>query len=373
VTRILHIISGLGVGGAETVLTQLATALAARGMTQHVVSLSGTAPLAPRLEAGGVPLTQLDLTRPAGLALALPRLIGLTRRFCPDVIQGWMYHGDIGATLVHWVTPGRRSRRLMWGVRCSDMDLGRHAWLIRTEALLSRLPDIIVANSVAGADVHLAHKYRPRRLEIIANGIDTERFRPDAVQRDTQRKALGIAPDQRVAINVARVDPMKDHAGLLAAVRQLPDLPLLLVGAGTEALELPANIRALGVRDDIPALLNAADIIVSCSAFGEGFSNALAEGMSAGLVPVATDVGDARLITSETGNVVQPGDPNALRDALGALLTLPNDDFAERRTTARAHIVDEFGIDRMVDRFAALYRRAAEAASAAPDPSPQRI
>jgi glycosyltransferase involved in cell wall biosynthesis len=358
VTRILHIISGLGVGGAETVLTQLATALAARGMAQHVVSLSGTAPLAARLEAGGVPLMRLDLARPAGFAVALPRLVGLTRRFRPDVVQGWMYHGDIAATLVHWVTPGRRNRRLMWGVRCSDMDLDRHASLIRTEAVLSRSPDIIVANSAAGADAHLAHKYRPRRLEIVPNGIDTERFRPDAAQRDAQRVALGIPAGQRLAINVARVDPMKDHTGLIAAVRQLPDLPLLLVGAGTEALDLPANVRALGVRDDIPALLNAADIIVSGSAFGEGFSNALAEGMSAGLAPVATDVGDARLILGDTGPVVPPGAPSVMRDALAGLLALPDAAFAERGPAARARIVGEFGIDRMVDRFADLYRGA---------------
>jgi glycosyltransferase involved in cell wall biosynthesis len=373
VTRVLHIISGLGVGGAETVLTQLAAALAARGMAQHVVSLSGAAPLAARLEAGGVPFTRLDLARPAGLAVALPRLIGLTRRFRPDVIQGWMYHGDIVATLVHWVTPGRRNRRLMWGVRCSDMDLDRHARLIRTEALLSRSPDILIANSAAGAAAHLVHKYRPRRLEIVANGIDTERFRPDVLQRDVQRAALGISADQRVAINVARVDPMKDHAGLLDAVRQLPDLLLLLVGAGTEALDLPANVRAFGVRDDIPALLNAADIIVSGSAFGEGFSNALAEGMSASLVPIATDVGDARLIVGETGTVVPPGHPNALRDALGALLALSDDNFAERSVAARSRIVGEFAINHMVDGFAALYGGTADAAPAAPDPSPQRI
>ena len=372
-TRILHIISSLGVGGAETVLTQLAAALAARDMPQHVVSLSGTAPLAARLEADAIPLTRLDLARPTGRMGALPRLVGLTRRFRPDVVQGWMYHGDIAATLVHWVSPGRRNRRLMWGLRCSDMDLDRHARLIRTEALLSRSPDIIVANSAAGADAHLAHKYRPRRLEIVPNGIDTERFQPDVSMRDAQRTALGIAAGQRVAINVARVDPMKDHAGLLEAFRQLPDVALLLVGAGTEALDLPDNARALGVRDDIPALLNAADIIVSGSAFGEGFSNALAEGMSAGLVPVATDVGDARLIVGETGTVVSPRDSNVLCEALRALHALPDDIFVERGAAARTRIVNEFGIDRMVDRFASLYGGTADMASASPDPTPLRI
>ena len=372
-TRILHVISGLGVGGAETVLIQLAGALAGRGMAQHVVSLSGTAPLAARLDAGGVPLTRLDLTRPVGLAGALPQLVGLTRRFRPDVIQGWMYHGDIVSTLVHRFAPGRCRRRLMWGIRCSNMDLDRHARLIRAEALLSRAPDIVVVNSAAGADAHLAHGYRPRRLEIIANGIDTGRFRPDAAQRAAQRKALGIADGRRVAINVARVDPMKDHAGLLAAVRELPDLLLLLVGAGTEALTLPDNARTLGVREDIPALLTAADIIVSGSAYGEGFSNALAEGMSAGLAPVATDVGDARLIVGEAGPAVPPGAPDALRAALSNVMALSDAELAERGATARAHIVDAFAIERMVERFADLYRDAAGTAQAASDPSAQRI
>ncbi|MBS28073.1 MAG: hypothetical protein CL566_03995 [Alphaproteobacteria bacterium] len=372
-TRILHIVSGLGVGGAETVLTQLATALAIRGMPQHVVSLSGPAPLAGRLESRDVPLTRLDLARPAGLATALPRLVSLARRFRPDVIQGWMYHGDIASTLVHWATPGRRGRRLMWGIRCSDMDLERHAWLIRTEALLSRSPDIVVANSTAGADAHLEHNYRPRRLEVIANGVDTRRFLPDAVQRDAWRTKLDIPSGRRVAINVARVDPMKDHAGLIEAARQLHDLQLLLVGAGTEALDLPANVRALGVRDDVPALLNAADIIVSGSAFGEGFSNALAEGMSTGLVPVATDVGDARLIAGEVGTIVPPGDASALRDGLGALLALSDDAMVERGAAARMRIAGEFGLDRMIDRFAALYDTPTDVAPSASDPTPQHI
>ena len=371
-TRILHVISGLGVGGAETVLVQLAGALAGRGMAQHVVSLSGAAPLAARLECGGVPLTQLELTRPMGLAGALPQLISLTHRFRPDVIQGWMYHGDIVATLVHRFAPGRRHRSLMWGIRCSNMDLDRHARLIRAEALLSRTPDIIVANSTAGANAHLAHKYRPRRLEVIANGIDTDRFRPDTVQRVAQRRALGIADGRRVAINVARVDPMKDHAGLLAAVRELPELMLLLVGAGTEALDLPDNLRGLGVREDIPTLLTAADIIVSGSAFGEGFSNALAEGMSTGLAPVATDVGDARIIVGDTGPLLPPSDPDALRAALAGVMTLPESEIAARGAAARARIVGTFAIEHMVARFADLYCDAAEPAQAASDPSAQR-
>lgn len=355
-TRILHVISGLGVGGAETVLTQVAPALAARGLPQHVVSLTGVGPLAGRLQDAGIPLTLLDLRRSFGRAAALPRLLQAVRGFRPEVIQGWMYHGDLAATVAHWGCGARRRRRLMWGVRCSDMDLARHARLIRLGAWLSTRPDVIVANSTAGARTHLAHGYRPRRLEVIPNGVDTCRFRPDPARRRELRAVLGIPDGRRVAIHVARVDPMKDHPGLLAAFSALPDVTLLLVGAGTEALAVPANVRALGRRDDVPALLAAADIVVSSSAFGEGFSNAVAEGMSAGLVPVVTDVGDARTIVGDSGQVVAPRDAAGLCAAVRELGALPAGDLVLQGLRARARISAEFSIGGVVERFAALYR-----------------
>lgn len=354
-TRVLHVISGLGVGGAETMLTQVVPLLQARGLAQHVISLTGAGPLADRLEAANVSLTFLDLRRAGGLAAALPRLSGTVRSFRPEVIQGWMYHGDFAATLAHWTSGGRRDRRLMWGVRCSDMDLARHARLIRTGAWLSGLPDVIVANSTAGARTHLAHGYRPRRLEVVPNGFDTDRFRPDPEVRSDVRAGLGIRADECVVVHVARVDPMKDHATLLRAVDGVPGLRLLLIGKDTEHMALPDNTIALGRREDVPRLLPAADIVVSSSAFGEGFCNALAEGMSAGLAPVSTDVGDARLIVGETGPIVPPGDWKALRGALLSLAGRGPDRLRAEGLRARDRIVAEFTLARAVDRFAALY------------------
>ena len=353
--RVLHIISGLGIGGAEAMLGQLVPMLQARGLPQHVVSLTGTGPVARRLEAARVPLTLLDLRRSAGRLSGLPRLAGTVMRFQPDVIQGWMYHGDLAATFAHWASGGWRNRRLMWGVRCSDMDLARHARLIRTEAWLSRWPDVIVANSSSGARVHLAHGYRPRRLEVIANGFDTERFRPDPLVRRDVRAGLGIGEEECVVVHVARVDPMKDHATLLRAVEGVPGLRLLLIGKGTDRLSPPANAIVLGRREDVPRLLPAADMVVSSSAFGEGFCNALGEGMCAGLAPVSTDVGDARVIVGETGSIVPPGDWLSLRRALLSLANLGPEGLRTAGLRARERIVAEFALARSVDRFAALY------------------
>jgi glycosyltransferase involved in cell wall biosynthesis len=148
---------------------------------------------------------------------------------------------------------------------------------------------------------------------------------------------------------------MKDHESFFAAMAGLPDLRALLIGPGTEKLPNTPNVARLGRRSDVAHLLAAADIVVSSSAFGEGFSNALAEGMACGLPAVATDVGDAALIVGDTGLIVPARDPRALAAAIRALAGEGAAGRAERGTSARARIVANFGMKRAVERYAELY------------------
>ncbi len=183
--------------------------------------------------------------------------------------------------------------------------------------------------------------------------------------RAAVRGELGIADDAILLAHVARVDPMKDHESFFAAMAQLPDLRALLIGAGTENLPEASNILRLGRRADVARLLAASDIVVSSSAFGEGFSNALAEGMACGLPAVATDVGDAGAIVGDTGLIVPARDPLALAGALRTLAQEPAAARAERGRRARARIVENFAMARAVARFAELYASLGEPADAA--------
>jgi glycosyltransferase involved in cell wall biosynthesis len=201
----------------------------------------------------------------------------------------------------------------------------------------------------------LGYGYRPRRAEIVPNGIDTQRFRPDANLRAAVRRELGIPAEAIVLAHVARINPMKDHDCFLAAMAELPDLRALLIGTGTEHLPDRPNLLRLGRRDDVERLLPAADLIVSSSAFGEGFSNALSEGMACGLPAVSTDVGDAALIVGDTGAVVPPRDPRALASAISALASEDTAVRAERARRARARIVEEFSLERSVARWSGIY------------------
>jgi glycosyltransferase involved in cell wall biosynthesis len=350
-TRVMHVISGLDTGGAEAFLVQLATALKARGFEQDVVSVTTPGAYASSLKAVEIPVHALNVGSLAGAMAAVGRLAALVRKTKPDVMQGWMYYGDLFAALANRIVPGQR--RLYWNLRASDTVEGGYGRLVRINAKLSGWPDAVIANSQTGLDFHLRHGYRPHATDVIPNGVDTGKFRPDAGDRAALRSEFGLPKDAILAIHVARLNPMKDHASFLTAMQKLPQLRGLLVGAGTETLDLPDNVTALGLRKDVARLYRGADIVVSSSAFAEGFSNVLAEGMSSGLVPVATDVGDARLIVGNVGQVVAIRDPDALAKAIAIEAVRP--DHEARKGAARARMVEHFTLDRAVERFAALY------------------
>lgn len=336
-------------------LVQIACALQARGVPQHVVSLRGRDENARLLEAGGVEVTDLGLAGLAGLPGALLKLRRVIAELRPTAIQGWMYHGNIMSVLGHRIAPGRNERRVFWGLRASDMDGRRYGAINWVSARLSRWPDVVVANSESGARFHERLGYRPRMLKVVPNGVDCARFRPDEHVRGAVRAELGLPENAVVAIHVARVDPMKDHENFLRAMQQNPAVTGLLIGRETDKLTLPANVRALGERRDVQRLYCAADIIVSSSAFGEGFSNILAEGMAAGLVPISTHVGDADKIIGSTGRIVPAQDSNALAVAIREEAAVSKEVRESRGLVARERIKTHFAIESAVGKFERLY------------------
>jgi glycosyltransferase involved in cell wall biosynthesis len=355
VTSILHVISGLGTGGAENMLVRLACGLRHRGFQQHVVSVSSKGAHAEDLEASGIGVTALGVRSVVGAPAGVFRLAGVIRTFAPQVVQGWMYYGDLFAALAHKISSRQQSRRLFWNLRASNTDEGGYGAIVRGSAWISGWPDLVVANSKAGLDFHRANGYRPRRAEVIPNGIDVDRFRPDPRARVAVRTELSIPDNDIVAIHVARVDPMKDHGMFLEAMAGLPGIRGILVGAGTEQLKRPPNVLAVGLRRDIERLYAAADLVVSTSAYAEGFSNVIAEGMSTGLVPIATDVGDARLVVGDSDHVVPIREPKALAALIAAVADAPRAERTARGLQSRTRIVEQFSLARAVDRYAGLY------------------
>ena len=283
--QVMHVITGLGRGGAES---QLATLLliGASGMGRPVVvSLLPRGHYRSAFESAGIPVHDLGLAPGVPNPLAILRLARLIRRYRPHILHAWMYHAHLLAAFALAASGRWGATRLIWGVRCSNMDFTLYArslrWIVRSCGWLSSWPDAVLFNSEAGIAAHREMGFRPRRAEFLHNGIDTERFSPDPALRLRVRTELGISPAADLVAHVGRVDPMKDHATFLTALGKLDRAEALLIGLGTERLAAPPNVHALGPRDDVDCVLAAADLLVSSSAFGEGFSNALAEGMAA--------------------------------------------------------------------------------------------
>jgi glycosyltransferase involved in cell wall biosynthesis len=363
--KIVYVTPGLGVGGAEAMLTLLTTAKPGVADEITIVSLLPAEAHVERLCAAGVTVIELRFNRAVGVFRGLIRLAKLIARTHPDIVQGWMYYGDLAA-LVAVIMSGRRKHTpLLWSIRCSDMDFRIYGLGLRLAVkactMLSGLPDLVTANSVAGLQFHLALGYRPRRAEVVANGIDINQFKPDPVARRMVRTELGLREDAIVLAHVARVDPMKDHTTFLTAMTLLPELSALLIGAGTEGLAAARNVIRLGRRGDVARLFAAADFVVSSSRFGEGFSNVVAEGMACGLPAITTEVGDAKDIVGDTGLIVPPDQPDALAAAIRSLAEEPAAVRAERGIRARARIVENFSLAAAVRRHVELYGSLASA------------
>ena len=349
--RLCHLITGLGVGGAEQALTRLCHGLADRGYEQRVIVMLPPGPMATGLNAAGCEPHSLGLRPGRPDPRGLTRLASELRRFRPDLLMTWMYHADLLGTLVRPVAP---VARLVWNLRCTVMP-DRRPWgrgsVIRTLALLSGVPDAVIANSAAGQADHAARGYRPRRWACIRNGVDTDRFTPAIGSRRAKRARLGLPESGPVIGMIARFDPQKDHATFFAAaarfVRARPDAHFLLVGKGCTLdhppfRELVASrglvgaVSALGIRDDLPELYQACDLTTLSSAYGEGTPNVLLESLACGIPAVATEVGDSRLVIGLCGQVVPPRDPAALCDAWATTLN------ADLSAAARARAVTMF-------------------------------
>jgi glycosyltransferase involved in cell wall biosynthesis len=373
--KILHVITTLAQGGAEAVLFRLIVA-STPALEHVVISLRGDAYYAPKLRAAGIEVHTLNMPRGRLTLNGLFRLRRLVIDVHPDVVQTWMYHADlVGGLIARWA-----GVPVVWGVRNSNLNADTSSVSARIVArvcgLISGwLPEAIICCSEKAARIHQIIGYSAEKFAIIPNGVDLTRFAPDAAMRMRTRMAWGIQPDQRLLGMVARWDPQKDHDTLLHALAHLTTRGVIfrfvLVGTAMsrDNAELFDIIGRLGLRDriilagpheDIPAVMNALDLHVLSSAYGEAFPSVVAEAMACGTPSVVTDVGDSAQIVGTTGWVVPPKDAEALAQGIQeALITLDASGREVLGQLTRTRVQERFGLKKMVDAYVALWRSVA--------------
>ena len=369
--KVSHVITGLPVGGAQTMLTNLIHHLDPLGFTSEVISLTELGTVGDELLDTGISVRALEMNRSFPNPTNLIRLTRFLRAGAPHIVQTWMYHADLLGGICAKIirTP------CVWNIRQSNFSR-KHTprmtmWTAEACARLSnRLPEVIICNSRTAATLHTDLGYRADRLTVIPNGIDATVFRPDLDAYLDVRRELGIGEKQILIGLFGRHHAQKDHSTFLEAAAGLANafanVHFLLCGEDITPDKNPFQIwlrnhpeiadrfYLLGLRRDMPRLTASLDIACSSSAFGEGFSNTIVEAMACGVPCVVTNVGDSAEIVGDSGKVSPPSDVDSLGRAMRDLV-IATEERKKLGASARSRVKTFFSIEAIGTRYAHLY------------------
>jgi glycosyltransferase involved in cell wall biosynthesis len=367
--KVTHIITDLDRGGCEGVLARLVTY--DNSNTHEIIVLKDKGVYGDKLVASGVNVVALGMTnRTISLKafVILYRYLLITK---PDVVQTWMFHADLVGGVVAKIVG---IKKIFWGIRAASIKLQpiNTRLVIRLCSLFSYfIPTKIVCCGVMAKQVMSNNFYSKRKLSIIHNGCDVNKFDKDGaiISRNILNPALK-QNDYLIGF-VARWDSHKDIPNLLAAlnivIKNRANIKFLFVGEGlnennNELCEiigsagLTNNIILLGTRNDIPDFMRTIDVCV-LSSVSEAFPNVLLESMACCSPCVTTDVGDTRLIVDETGWIVPHSNHKALAKAIIEAVSEIQDEqqWGQRGKKCRDRIVNKFSLDYMVKSYLDLW------------------
>jgi len=370
--RVLHIINDLSIGGAEMTLYKLLSRTDREKFKPTVISLNGVGKLGDRIKKMGIEVEAVGMKSDGSRLFSLLRLARAARRIKPDLIQGWMYHGNLAAQFARLFVS--RPAFVVWNIRQSLYSLNDEkpatAKAIRLGARLSNWPARILNNSQKSVNQHAAIGYQTSRTIVIPNGFDTESFVPSVESRVSVRSELGMPADAILIGRIGRHHHTKDHPTFLRAaallLRDYPDTQFLLAGKNVDwnngelrtlvqNLGLVERVHLLGERLDMTRLTAALDVATS-SSHAEGFPNVIGEAMSCAVPCVVTDVGDSAWLLGDTGRAVPPQDPAALAAAWKSLIELGREERTALGVAARSRVKRRYSLASVVEQYELLYQ-----------------
>lgn len=370
VPLIAHAIFRLDVGGLENGLVNLVNNLPAERFRHAIICLEGFSErFRLRLKRADVEIHALGKRAGKDPALAL-RLFKLLRRLRPDIL----HTRNLGTLECQFVGAAAGVRHRVHGEHGWDVvdlhgDRRRYRWLRRASTL--------VVHRYVPMSRHLQRWLESRvgvpaeRIVQIYNGVETARFAPGGPDRRAVLPAGFADADSVVVGTVGRLSAVKDQLTLARAFAHLVQespaaskLKLVVVGDGplreplrelVTSAGIESSVWLAGMRDDVPALLQALDVFVLPS-LNEGISNTILEAMATGLPVVATDVGgNAELVLPERNGLLCPAqDPAAMAAALRRYVEDPAL-RAAHGAEGRQRVLREFALATMVERYSALY------------------
>ncbi|MFQ2917727.1 glycosyltransferase [Aeromonas allosaccharophila] len=359
--NIIFIITGLGMGGAERQVCDLADQFANKGHSVLLVSMTGETINRPR--SLNIDVAELNMAKtPIGFIKAYWQTRQLIKQFKPDVVHSHMVHANIFARLLRLTVPIKK-------LICTAHSSNEGSWSrMLAYRLTDRLCDISTNVSQEAVDISVKRGAAPaERIITMHNGIDTTRFTFNSESRVTMRKQLKITDNTPLIFAVGRLTDAKDYPNLLNAFSLLPmDLnhaQLAIIGTGEQQakiealvaeLELASRVHFLGLQRNVHEWMSAADLFVLSSAW-EGFGLVVAEAMACERIVVATDCGGVKEVLGECGIYVPRKDSVALSRGLCKGLAFSAVTAKSQGQLARERVLQKFSLEAVTKKWLELY------------------
>ena len=352
--KILYIITGLSLGGAEKVVADLADQMIAFGHNVKIAYLTGEILVKPA--SSDVEIIALGLNSLKDFLIASKKYQRLIKSFRPDIVHAHMVHANIFARLNRVLCPV--PKLICTAHNSNEGGKARMA----AYRLTNRLSDVNTNVSQEATEALIAKgAFSKNNIMTVYNGIDLKKFEKNHDSTDLDKNVLNI-------ISVGRFNDQKDYPNLINAFAELKknvttDIRLTIVGDGElrpqiesliKELNLDKDITLLGRRSDVAELLSQADIFVLASKH-EGLPTVVIEAMACECFVVTTDCGGSAEILGDTGKLVPIQNSQALADALQDAINLSEEDRAENNKKARARVEELFSLETSVKKWLALY------------------
>lgn len=362
--KILYVITGLGLGGAEKQVIQLADEMKSMGHEIFIVSLVGCATLLPQKD---ITVYQLEMKKNIiSFALSIIKLKHIIKKIKPDVVHSHMFHANIFSRITRLIV--KFPKLICTAHNCNEGGRLR-MFLYR---ITDRLATLSTNVSMEAVDSFISKGASTKdRMIVVYNGIDTDLFKFSLEDRISGREELGITDNSPILLSVGRFTEAKDYPNLLEMFSLLikkytHDLePVLYIAGDGEllpsikkyAVELGISdkVTFLGVRNDVRKLMCAADVFILSSEW-EGFGLVVAEAMACELLVVATDCGGVKEVVGGVGVLAPVKDPAYLACKTNKFLKMYNDEKEQREKLGRKNILERYSLKIAVNKWLAIYQ-----------------
>lgn len=367
---VTHLITGLGKGGAETMLYQVLKYSDNSNFKHSVISLNGNGYYGALIDQLGVEVIAVNLKHNPFKALS--NIIKHLKK--TDVLNCWMYHSNF---LGYFLGKYCRAKKIIWNIRHSNLDEDKNKSntlkINRFCAKMSKNIDIVTYNGEEAKRVHEEIGYCKEKSVVLDNGVDTDEYKFISSAKDEISEELNIPNNKRIVLSVAKYHPIKDIPTFIKAFSLVQgeehDTVAVMCGNGIDesnkelillceenGLVVGEDIKLLSLRHDIAKLFSACDVYVLHSA-GEAFPNTLVQAMATGTLCVTTDVGDAaRILENDPKSIVQAGDAEALKTKIKDKLHLTDNEICLESQRNIEIVQTKFDIKKIIDEYQNLYQ-----------------